>query len=230
VHERARPRPLLVSSLVGCAGGVVLCASMTVTATVARDVAPLMATPSNNPAAAVADWRLQMVGRIERTKTFPASGYCKEGLVNVSFRIDRQGNLLASEVAESSNVPVFDAEALAMLKRAHPFPPPPEGVAGASVSLSVPIRLRPTPQGTGGEKLVYLNLKSDLTLTLDGSPVESKALDRTITAATSNDNNARIVICSDESVPPEQLSNLAEQVKAAGFRFTIAPRPGSKAD
>ena len=190
----------------------------------ARDIAPLTAAPSNNRATAVADWRLQMVSRIERTKTFPASGYCREGLVKISFRIDRAGNLLASEVAESSNVPVFDAEALAMLKRAHPFPPPPEGVAGASVSLSVPIRFRHALQGTDGEKLLYLYLKSDLTLTLDGVAVESKALDRTITAATGNDKNASIMICSDENVPPEQLSNLAEQVKAAGFKFTVRAR------
>jgi TonB family protein len=230
MRERALHRPLLVFSLLRRAGGIFLCVSITTTAVVARDIAPLTAAPSNNPATAVADWRIQMVGRIERAKTFPASGYCREGLVKVSFRIDRQGNLLASEVAESSNVPVFDAEALAMLKRAHPFPPPPEGVAGASVSLSVPIRFRPTSQGTGGEKLVYLNLKSDLTLTLDGVPVESKGLDRAISAATSSDKNARIMICSDENVPPEQLSNLAEQVKGAGFKFAVPPRPGPNPD
>jgi len=53
---------------------------------------------------------------------------------------------------------------------------------------------------------------------------------RAITAATNNDKNARIIICSDENVPPGQVSDLAEQVKAAGFKFTVAPRPDSTSD
>jgi TonB family protein len=218
-------RSLSAFALLGCSSGILLCLSMTAAA---RDPTPLPASPKSTPAAAVADWRLQMVDRIERAKAFPASGYCKEGLVKVSFRIDRTGNLLASEVAESSQVPAFDAEALAMLERAHPFPPPPEGVAGAFVSLSVPIRFRQVPQENGDEKLHYLNLKGDLTLTLDGTPVDGNGLVRAINATT--DTSARIVICSDENVPPEQLSNLAEQVKAAGVKFTLSPRPNPKAD
>ena len=172
----------------------------------------------------MADWRLQMAGRIDRNKTFPADGYCREGVVTVTFLIDRAGNLLSSEIAESSNIPAFDVEALAILKRAHPFPPPPEGVGGAFVSLSVPIRFMQATED--GEKRLYLNLKSDLTLTLDGVPVERKELERTIISTTNNDRKAWIIICSDENVPPEQLSNLAEQVKAADFNFTVIPRPG----
>ena len=194
----------------------------------ARDPAPLPASPKSTPAAAVADWRLQMVDRIERAKAFPASGYCKEGLVQVSFRIDRAGNLLASEVAESSQVPAFDAEALAMLERAHPFPPPPEGVTGAFVTLSVPIRFRQVALEADDEKLRYLNLKADLTLTLDGTPVDNKALAGAINSTTGKSD--RIVICGDENVPPDQLSNLAEQVKAAGVKFTVSPRPDPKSD
>jgi|RhiMetdeSRZDD1v2_1073273.scaffolds.fasta_scaffold344408_1 TonB family protein len=225
MRVRASRRLLLAVSLLACSTSIVLCLSMTVAA---RDPTPVPVSPKSTPAAAVADWRLQMVDRIERAKAFPASGYCKEGLVKVSFRIDRTGNLLASEVAESSQVPAFDTEALAMLERAHPFPPPPESVAGAFVSLSVPIRFRQVPQEAGDEKLRYLNLKADLTLTLDGAAVDGKALDRAINATT--DKNARIIICNDENVPPEQLSNLAEQVKAAGFKFTVSPRPDPKSD
>ena len=225
MRVRAPRWPLSAFSLLGCSSGILLCLSMTVAA---RDPTPLPTSPKSTPAAAVADWRLQMVDRIERAKAFPASGYCKEGLVKVSFRIDRTGNLLASEVAESSQVPAFDAEALAMLERAHPFPPPPEGVAGAFVSLSVPIRFRQVPQEAEDEKLRYLNLKSDLTLTLDGTLVDGNGLARAINATT--DKSDRIVICSDENVPPEQLSNLAEQVKAAGVKFALSPRPNPKAD
>jgi len=222
---RAFRRSLFAVSLLGCLSGIVLCPSMPVAA---RDPTPVPASPKSTPAAAVADWRLQMVDRIERAKAFPASGYCKEGLVKVSFRIDRTGNLLASEVAESSQVPAFDAEALAMLERAHPFPPPPEGVTGAFVSLSVPIRFRQVALEAGDERLHYLNLKGDLTLTLDGTPVDNKALAGAINATTGKSD--RIVICSDDNVPPEQLSTVVEQVKAAGAKFTVSPRPDPKSD
>ena len=126
MRERAPHRPLLAFSLLaisllGCSSGVFLCLSMTASA---RDVVPLTASPKRNPAAELADWRLQMVDRIERTKAFPASGYCKEGLVKISFRIDRAGNLLASEVAESSNVPAFDAEASCDARARAPFSSP----------------------------------------------------------------------------------------------------------
>ena len=225
MRVRALRRPLSAFLLLGCSSGIVLCLSMPAAA---RDPAPLPASPKSTPAAAVADWRLQMVDRIERAKAFPASGYCKEGLVKVSFRIDRAGNLLASEVAESSQVPAFDAEALAMLERAHPFPPPPEGVTGAFVTLSVPIRFRQVALEADDEKLRYLNLKADLTLTLDGTPVDNKALAGAINSTTGKSD--RIVICGDENVPPDQLSNLAEQVKAAGVNFTVSPRPDPKSD
>jgi TonB family protein len=227
VQERATRRPLRRFAI-----GVFLSLSMAATDLVAapNDAAPPAAPPKDGAAVGLADWRLQMVDRIDRAKTFPADGYCREGLVKISFLIDRSGNLLSSEIAESSNIPAFDVEALAILKRAHPFPPPPEGVGGAFVTLSVPIRFRQETQGAVGEKRLYLNLKSDLTLTLDGAPVPSKGLDRTISSTANNDRNAWVVICSDENVPADQLSNLAEQVKAAGFKLTLVPRPRAKSD
>jgi TonB family protein len=175
-------------------------------------------------------WRLQMAERIDSNKEFPAGGYCQEGIVRISFMIDRAGNLLSSGVAESSSIPAFDVEALAILKRAQPFPPPPEAVGGAFVNLNVPIRFRQHAPGAAGDKRLYLNLKSDLTLTLNGAPVKSEGLDRTISSTASNDKSAWIIICSDESVAPEQLSKLAERVKAAGFKFTVVPRPDPESD
>lgn len=222
--------------LLGFSSGIFLCLSITATGLVAApndaagprapsDVAPPASSLVGVAPAGLADWRLQMAGRIDRNKTFPADVYCREGVVTVTFLIDRAGNLRSSEIAESSSIPAFGVEALAILKRAHPFPPPPEGVGGAFVSLRVPMRFIPAPEG---EKRLYLNLKSDLTLTLDGVAVERKELERTIISTTNNDRKAWINICSDENVPPEQLSNLAEQVKAADFNFTVIPRPDPK--
>ena len=129
-----------------------------------NNAAPTMTSPNED--AGLADWRSQMVDRITRSMAFPARAQCREGLVKISFLIDRAGNLIASEIAESSNVPVFDAEALAMVKRGHPYPPPPKGVGGPHVTLTVPVRFR--QQVASGERRFYLNLQADLTLTLNG--------------------------------------------------------------
>ena len=94
-----------------------------------NNAAPSMTSPNEDAAAGLADWRSQMVDRITRSMAFPARAQCREGLVKISFLIDRAGNLIASEIAESSNVPAFDAEALAMVKRGHPYPPPPRASA-----------------------------------------------------------------------------------------------------
>jgi TonB family protein len=227
VRERATRR-----RLASFAGGIFLCLSIAPIGLVAapNDAAAPAASPQVAAAAGLADWRLQLVDKINRARTFPAGGYCREGLVKISFLIDRKGNLLSSEITESSNIPAFDVEALSMLKRSHPFPPPPDGIGGAFVTVNVPIRFRQESPGAVGEKRLYLNLKSDLTLTLDGAPVPSAGLNRTINATASNDKNAWIVICSDERVPAEKLNELAEQVKTAGFKFTLVPRPNPASD
>ena len=184
-----------------------------------NNAAPPMTSPNETAAAGLADWRSQMVDRITRSMAFPARAQCREGLVKISFLIDRAGNLIASEIAESSNVPAFDAEALAMVKRGHPYPPPPQGVGGPHVTLTVPVRFR--QQVASGERRFYLNLRADLTLTLNGSPVQRAGLERTIGTTTNNDKNAQITICSDEKVSPAELSALVEQVKGTGLKFTV---------
>jgi TonB family protein len=184
-----------------------------------NNAAPATTSPNQDAAAGLADWRSQMVDRITRSMAFPARAQCREGLVKISFLIDRAGNLIASEIAESSNVPAFDAEALAMVKRGHPYPPPPKSVGGPHVTLTVPVRF--TQQAASGERRLYLNLQGDLTLTLNGASVQRAGLERAIGAAANNDKNAQIVICSDENVPPAELSSLVERVKGAGLKFTV---------
>jgi biopolymer transport protein ExbD len=82
------------------------------------------------------------------------------------------------------------------------------------VALTVPVRFR--QQVASGERRFYLHLQADLTLTLNGSSVQRAGLEGAIGAATNNDRNVQITICSDENVPPAELRSLAEQVKGAG--------------
>jgi periplasmic protein TonB len=45
--------------------------------------------------------------------------------VTVGFVLDRSGKLVSSWLRESTGIPALDAEALALVARAQPFPAPP---------------------------------------------------------------------------------------------------------
>lgn len=94
--------------------------------------------------ATVARWADKVVRAIERCKRYPAEASARreEGLVLLSFTMDRQGSLGALHILNPSGSEILDRTALDIVKRCAPFPPPPEAVPGNSVPLSIPIRFR----------------------------------------------------------------------------------------
>jgi len=56
-----------------------------------NNAAPPMTSPNEDATAGLAEWRSQMVDRITRSMAFPARAQCREGLVKISFLIDRAG-------------------------------------------------------------------------------------------------------------------------------------------
>lgn len=112
-----------------------------------RDVAPVAAAPAIGPASkVVADalptWRTKLETALERSKRYPGHALARghQGIVHVTFVIDRQGALLSSQVTRSSGHALLDDEALALLTRAQPFPSPPQDLRGERISIAVPIR------------------------------------------------------------------------------------------
>ena len=97
---------------------------------------PSRASPSQN----VSRWQQALVARLDRFKRYPAQAHGAEGVASLAFTIDRKGKVLSSQIATSSGSAVLDAEALALVKRAAPFPPPPAEVAETDLSFVVPIR------------------------------------------------------------------------------------------
>ena len=69
---------------------------------------------------------------LERNKHYPetAAIAARTGVAQVFFSLDRQGRVLESRVVRSSGANALDEEALALLRRAQPFPPPPRELAG----------------------------------------------------------------------------------------------------
>jgi protein TonB len=112
----------------------------------AQHLAALPAAPAQGHAApspnALPTWKGRILAAIERHKRYPAEAEARreQGTPAVSFSIDRSGRLLASRLVRGSGHAVLDQEALAILRRAQPFPPPPADVIGAHFDFTVPIR------------------------------------------------------------------------------------------
>jgi protein TonB len=104
--------------------------------------APAEGQVSPRSSNAVPTWKSQIVALLERNKRYPHEAHARgqHGIVQVLFTLDRAGLLRESRVVRSSGAAALDEEALALLRRAQPFPPPPAEMPGATVDLTVPVR------------------------------------------------------------------------------------------
>jgi TonB family protein len=109
---------------------------------VAVEPPPSQEVKQETPQNAVPTWTTQIVAQLERYKRYPpeAQSRGEQGVAQVFFTLDRQGRVLESRVLQSSGSAALDAEALALLQRAQPFPTPPAELGGERVRLTVPIR------------------------------------------------------------------------------------------
>jgi protein TonB len=108
----------------------------------ARPAAPTQGQPNRNTTTAVPTWKTQVVAMLERNKRYPAAAQSRreQGVAQVFFSLDRKGRVIESRIVRSSGAAALDEEALALLRRAQPFPAPPAELPGERVDLSVPIR------------------------------------------------------------------------------------------
>jgi periplasmic protein TonB len=104
--------------------------------------APMQGRLTPTPSNAVPTWKTHILALLERNKRYPEAAHSRhqQGVAQVFFSIDRQGRVLNSRVVRSSGASALDDEALALLRRAEPFPPPPPELPGPRVDLTVPIR------------------------------------------------------------------------------------------
>jgi protein TonB len=82
-----------------------------------------------------------VIAQLARHKHFPESAReaGRSGRVVLTFTVNRSGGVTSVSVSGSSGVAVLDQAALAMVRRAQPFPPMPAG-AGASTTITTGIR------------------------------------------------------------------------------------------
>ncbi len=78
---------------------------------------------------------------MERFKIYPGQAQFRgqQGVASVRFVLDREGRVLSVKLDKSSGVASLDEEAVALVRRAQPFPKPPQAVAGDRVELAAPV-------------------------------------------------------------------------------------------
>lgn len=84
----------------------------------------------------------RLMRHVERYKRYPKAAERQgiTGAAGLSITIDRAGALAGARLARGSGHAILDDEALAVARRAAPYPRPPEGVGGGTVSFAVTLR------------------------------------------------------------------------------------------
>jgi protein TonB len=87
-------------------------------------------------------WETSLVKHLEQFKRYPSGAQSRgeEGVVLLSFSVDRTGHVLAHQVVHSSGYPELDSEVMSMIERAQPLPAFPPDMTDAKLDLTVPIR------------------------------------------------------------------------------------------
>ncbi|MDR3419864.1 MAG: energy transducer TonB [Xanthobacteraceae bacterium] len=87
-------------------------------------------------------WRTSLVRQLQRYKRYPPAALTRseQGIVLLSFSLDRGGHVLAHRIAKSSGYAELDDEAMKMIVRAEPLPPFPASMPQTRLELTVPIR------------------------------------------------------------------------------------------
>jgi periplasmic protein TonB len=85
-----------------------------------------------------ADWGRKISAYFDLHKRYPQDR-SRSAKVKMSLVLNRRGNVVSVEVAESSGDPVFDAAAVSMIRRSDPVPKPPAGLTDDQFSFTLPV-------------------------------------------------------------------------------------------
>ena len=92
--------------------------------------------------AAISDaYRARIARHLARFKRFPGKAQARHGRVVIAFDLSPDGRVLETTLVQSSGVSAFDAEAMAMIRRAEPYPVEARAKSG-KVSFVVPVSFR----------------------------------------------------------------------------------------
>ena len=98
-----------------------------------------------NDAGGTADtssYQAQVLAHLQRYKSYPAAAKSAgvRGIATVRFALSASGAVISASLARGSGASVLDQAAVAMVRRASPFPPIPSGLGRSRMDFSAPIR------------------------------------------------------------------------------------------
>ncbi len=108
-----------------------------------RPPAPETAAPVRGGAPRIEpSWESRLFRKLQQAKRYPSEARARDeqGVVTLTFSIDRNGHVTARRVAKGSGYAALDDEAMALVMRAQPMPAFPPSMTEAEISLTVPIR------------------------------------------------------------------------------------------
>lgn len=104
-----------------------------------REARLASAVNAGSVASAMATYYQRVRAHLMRFHQYPTGANGQKGVVRLSFTLGRGGQVLSSRVSGSSGVTVLDAQAMAMMRQAQPFPPMPPEITYATVPINVPV-------------------------------------------------------------------------------------------
>jgi periplasmic protein TonB len=87
-------------------------------------------------------WRSLLLKHLQQFKNYPSGARARneQGVVLLSFTIDRNGHVMARRIVNGSGFADLDGEVLALVERAQPLPAFPPSMTEDHLDLTVPIR------------------------------------------------------------------------------------------
>ena len=87
-------------------------------------------------------WQSLLLKHLQQFKNYPsgARGRNEQGVVMLTFTMDRSGHVLSRRIVKGSGFADLDAEVLALVERAQPMPAFPPSMTEDKLDLTVPIR------------------------------------------------------------------------------------------
>jgi protein TonB len=87
-------------------------------------------------------WQTALVRHLQQYKRYPSDAQSRgeDGVVLLSFTVDRTGHVLARQIVHSSGHRELDNEVMSMVERAQPLPAFPPSMPQTKLDLTVPIR------------------------------------------------------------------------------------------
>ena len=102
--------------------------------------APMASAMSAGAAAsAIASYNQRVRAHLMRFHSYPSGGGGQRGVARLSFTVSRSGQVTSSRLGGSSGVAAFDAQAMAMVRQASPFPPIPDEIKNGAMSFTIPV-------------------------------------------------------------------------------------------